>query len=198
MTQTLTLTIPAAVGGVNGVLLLPASYKVFSCISTNGTYTALTSQAAAPVIVDQAGRGFGSANGITYGTLILANATAGIVTTTIYVGDVALPQSFVANTLTVTAAKDAPTYPKCTGSLNLAGGASSAAYTGVDNGHQRKHFIISNLDNAATFDVTDGNNTGVQCPPLGSRIIATSGSLKVKNTSGGAANYEVMEIFYTV
>jgi hypothetical protein len=103
MKQTLPVTIPAAVGGIAGVFQLPARYRVFSCISTTGIYSAQAVLTDTPFTIDQAGRGFGSENGPLYGNLILTNMTAAPIQTTIYVGDTAIPQSVIANSVTVTA-----------------------------------------------------------------------------------------------
>jgi len=87
--------------------------------------------------------------------------------------------------------KDAPTFPKGSGVL----ATDAVVFSGVGpQGQQRKHFTISNLDAGTTIHVTDGTNAGLAVPPGQSRILATSGSLKISNPT--LVNWEVLEVFY--
>lgn len=103
MQQSITFIIPAAVNGAPGSVNFPANFKVFSCLTTNGTYSAKGSTASNPTTVDQAGRGFGGPSGVVNNQLILSNATNADISTTVYLGDTNLPQTVIPNTLTATA-----------------------------------------------------------------------------------------------
>lgn len=103
MNQTITVKIPASNNGAPGVFSMAAQYKVFSCLSTDGSYTAQSKHSDVPFDIDQPGRGFGSNNGKAYGMIILSNATNAIITSKIYLGDSVLPQSVIANQINATA-----------------------------------------------------------------------------------------------
>ena len=103
MKQTLDVTIPAAVGGIAGVFRTAAKFKIFACISTTGTYQAQGGLGDVATTIDQAGRGFGSSTGKTYGQIVLTNKTNADITSTIYLGDEPLPQTLLANTINATA-----------------------------------------------------------------------------------------------
>jgi hypothetical protein len=142
-----------------------------------------------------------------YGSVVLFNPTAAPITVSFYFGTIIVINAGLSELiqgLVISSQKDFPTVPVGTGVKALANNATDT-YNGVSAGlGKRRVIVFTNLDAANNLIIQDGNGNAF-CPmpamSNGTTPIPiefwSSGTFKVKNTSGAPVNYEVGEIYYT-
>jgi hypothetical protein len=93
--------------------------------------------------------------------------------------------------------KNAPTYTKAFNSNSIADG-DTEVFNGLDGSNVRKQICVTNNSDTEVLQILDGdNNIGHYLQPLDVWTVETSGTIKVKNDSGGAIAFAVLEIFYS-
>ena len=170
---------PVAIGG-----------KVFSCLTSTGQF--FVSFDGGPFIPLQGGVQIDN-RPEQFTSMLFKNLTSGPITLTFYCGS--SPVNYYPVTVNTTST-NAPTYAKGGDILNLNGGAT-IAFNGVDNGHNRKQIIVTNLDAAAALYLRDTSHKTLLPVLAGeSKTVELSGACELYNPNGGAVSYCVGEIFY--
>ena len=197
MSQSQSITIPAAVNGVAGVAEFNGHAKVFACLTATADFqirlddSGLENVTGGTVLGDPSSRGFR--------TITFYNTTANDIAVTFTVSNNTINPAIVNSigSITVAAVKDAPTYTKAFQAGKINAGAT-VTFNGLDNGKQRRQIVIQNLDAAAALSIQD-NNAREGLSLLAGQIItlATNGGIKIQNATGGDINCDVLETFYS-
>jgi hypothetical protein len=197
MSQSNSITIPAAVNGVPGVADFSGRGKVFACLTTTADFQisldggTLENVSGGTVLGDPTSRSF---HRITF-----YNASANAIDVTFTVSNNTVNPAIVNSigNVTVAAVKDASTYTKAFAAGKIVAGATNT-FNGLDAGKQRRQIVIQNLDAAAALSIQDNNaNEGFSLKAGQAVTLATNGVIKIHNATGGDINCDVMETFYS-
>jgi hypothetical protein len=126
--------------------------------------------------------------------ILLRNTSGAANTITFIVSD--YPVTFI-NPNATNFTKNAPTYCKGSGLVNIADGGNEV-FTGVDAGGQiRKLIIVCNASANTVYIADASSNIGDVVPAGQSHALEVAGTVKVINIVGsGASSVAVMEVFY--
>jgi hypothetical protein len=192
-----TVTIPAAAGGIDGVVVWPAHQaSVFHVVTSTAPFGFRPDNGHQLTVSD--GKGMGYPGGPKWTKVTLYNSTANPITATFWLGSDAFSDNAVTSTnITVTSVQDGSTYTKATDAPALAA-AAVLTFNGLDGIKIRKQIVVANNDPATALQILDNGNTrGGLVQPKTSWTLATNGVVKVKNPSGGAMDVCVVETFYS-
>ena len=197
MSQSRSITIPAAVNGIPGVAEYSSRFKVFACLTTTADFQVQFDDGGLETVTGGVVLGDHSSHG--YRTIIFYNTSG---------NDIAVTFTFSNNTvnpailnsigsITVAAVKDASTYTKgfAAGKINA---NSTVTFNGLDGAKQRRQIVIQNLDAAAVLSIQDNAaHEGISLAAGQIITLATNGVIKIQNATGGDINCDVMETFYS-
>jgi len=135
----------------------------------------------------------------TFTKLTFFNETVNPITIDFYVGNVAVHDARLNTTidrLIIVSQKDFPTY--LVGNSLALNAGDSQTFNGIDNGHQRRQIVVTNLNPAVNLTILDqfGNGVGTVFP-LQAWQMPTNAPITVINQTGQPITCLVGETFYT-
>jgi len=191
-----TITLPAASGITPGVYVENLSgSKVFACISATAAFN--IEFKGTGTFAFSAGQIYGQPNGSNLGAATFSNPTANAITITFYSG----AENFVLTTPVSSSGassnKDASTYTKGAGTT-VVGAMSGVTCSGLDGTHQRKQFVVTNLDSTNPLSIKDNSGNVFDAVAAGtSKTYFTNGVITVYNGNASPIQATIGEIFYS-